>query len=114
MTAKGLKYVLSENLKEVIPQVDAIYSTRLQDEYDTSQESTSIDYTRFCFEEEHLALLRKNSVILHPFPRRDEISVKVDKDSRALYWKQARNGMWVRMALILKLFSRDHEAFNFA
>ncbi len=114
LTAKGIKYTLTDNFKDIIPVADAIYSTRLQDEYDVGFESTSIDYTQFCFKEEDLKLLGKNSVILHPFPRRNEIAVGVDKDPRALYWKQARNGMWVRMALILKLFNRQMEVYNFA
>ncbi len=114
LKTKNIKYTLTEDFQSVIPKADAIYSTRLQDEYDIEAESNAIDYTHFYFKEEYLSMLGKNSVILHPFPRRNEIAVAVDKDPRALYWKQARNGMWVRMALILKLFGRENEAFNFA
>lgn len=110
---KGIKYTITDDFKNVIPKVDAIYATRLQDEYDTEFESTSIDYTKFYFTEEYLKILGKNAVILHPLPRRNEISTAVDKDPRALYWKQARNGMWVRMALILKIFCRENEVYNF-
>jgi aspartate carbamoyltransferase catalytic subunit len=110
----GNKINLTESFKEIIPHVDAIYATRLQDEYDEKRESAAINYAQFIFKEEYLGLLKKNAVILHPFPRRNEIEVGVDKDPRALYWKQARNGMWVRMALILKIFGREHEVNNFA
>jgi aspartate carbamoyltransferase catalytic subunit len=111
---QGIKYTITEKFKEVIPLADAIYSTRLQDEHDIEHESSAINYDLFSFKEEYLKLLCKNAVILHPLPRRNEIEVGVDKDPRALYWKQARNGMWIRMALILKIFSRDEEVYNFA
>lgn len=114
LSAKNIKYTITDRFKEIIPQVDAIYSTRLQDEYDVSSESISVDYSAFCFKEEHLSIFGKNSVILHPLPRRNEIEIGVDNDPRALYWKQARNGMWIRMALILKVFGREAEAYNFA
>lgn len=110
---KRIKYTVTDDFKAAIPQVDAIYATRLQDEYDTELDS-AVDYTNFHFKEEYLKILGKNSVILHPLPRRNEIAIGVDKDPRALYWKQARNGMWIRMALILKLFCRENEIHNFA
>lgn len=102
-----VKYQQTEDFKAIIPKVDAIYSTRLQDEHDTDGESESVNYYDFAFERGDLKKLKKDAVILHPFPRRDEIDVAVDKDPRAAYWKQARNGMWIRIALILKLFGRD-------
>ncbi len=114
LKTKGMKYTLTENFKETIPNVDAIYSTRLQDEHDLEHESSSVNYDLFSFREEYLPLLGKNSVILHPLPRRNEIEVGVDNDPRAFYWKQARNGMWVRMALILKIFRRENEVLNFS
>lgn len=114
LKAKDIKYTLTEDFKGIIPKVDAIYSTRLQDEHDTQQESSYINYDLFSFKTEHLAILQKHAAILHPLPRRNEIEVGVDKDQRALYWEQARNGMWIRMALILKLFGRENEAYEFA
>lgn len=114
LKAKGAKYTITDKFKDVIPNVDAIYSTRLQDEHDVEQESGGINYDLFSFKEEHLALLKKDAAILHPLPRRNEIEIAVDKDPRALYWKQARNGMWIRMALILKIFRREIEVYNFS
>lgn len=113
LKAKGIKYTQTEDFKTIIPKVDAIYSTRLQDEYDTQHESTSINYDLFSFKTEHLQILGKNAAVLHPLPRRNEIEVGVDSDPRALYWQQARNGMWIRMALIVKLFARENEAYEF-
>jgi len=46
---------------------------------------------------------------MHPLPRRDEIPVKIDADKRAMYWRQARNGMWVRVTLIAKIFQKDKD-----
>lgn len=111
---KGIKYHITDNFQDVIPKVDAIYSTRLQDEHDIERESETINYDLFCLKEEHLKLLKKDAAILHPLPRRNEIAIGVDRDSRALYWKQARNGMWIRMALILHIFQRENEVYNFA
>jgi aspartate carbamoyltransferase catalytic subunit len=103
----------SENLEEVIPLVDAIYMTRIQDEYDQSGESKKIDYSRFHFSGKHLKLLKPNAIIMHPLPRRAEISTDVDQDRRAMYWRQVRNGMWVRVALIAKIFRADGEIMNY-
>jgi aspartate carbamoyltransferase catalytic subunit len=108
-----VKFTITDNFEKVIPQVDAIYSTRVQDEHDIGGESSAVDYSGFCFKHSHLSILQDHAVILHPFPRRDEIEVSVDKDPRALYWKQARNGMWARIALILKIFDRDGVAWQY-
>ena len=97
----------SENLEDVIPLVDAIYMTRIQDEYDRGGESKEIDYSKFHFTAKHLKFLKPNAIIMHPLPRRAEISTDVDQDHRAMYWRQVRNGMWVRVALIAKIFRAD-------
>ncbi len=102
-----VKYHITDNFEKVIGEVDAIYSTRLQDEHDKEGESKNVDYDRFAFKKKHLDILKQDAVILHPFPRRYEIEVSVDADPRAMYWQQARNGMWIRIALILKLFGRE-------
>ena len=94
-----------ENIEDVIPVADAIYMTRIQDEYDKEGESKSIDYSAFHFKHEHLKILKKDSIIMHPLPRRQEIDVKVDSDPRAKYWRQERNGMWTRVALIARIFN---------
>jgi aspartate carbamoyltransferase catalytic subunit len=103
----------SENLDEVIPLVDAIYMTRIQDEYDRGGESKKIDYSKFHLTAEHLKLLKPNAIIMHPLPRRAEISPEVDQDRRAMYWRQVRNGMWVRVALIAKIFLVDKEIMGY-
>jgi len=107
LSENGVKYTQTDDFEGVLQNADAVYSTRMQDEHDKNGESASVDYARFTLKESHLATMKEHAVILHPFPRRDEIEVAVDNNKRAAYWKQARNGMWVRIALILKLFGRD-------
>ena len=115
LAAKGIEYELNNNLRSVIPQADAIYMTRIQDEWDkTSGESASIDTSSFNFGLKELELLMSTAVILHPLPRRNEISTDVDSDPRAVYWRQMRNGMWIRAALIASIFDCDQDIQNYS
>jgi aspartate carbamoyltransferase catalytic subunit len=102
-----------ENFEDIIPLADAIYMTRIQDEYDQEGESEKIDYSKFHVTRDHLKLLKTNAIIMHPLPRRSEISPEVDQDRRAMYWRQVRNGMWVRVALIAKIFLADKEIMSY-
>lgn len=104
---QGVRYTTHDKLDDVISSVDAIYCTRLQDEYDAAGESAAIDYKNFYLRDDHIPRLSSHTVVMHPFPRRAEITTAFDRDPRALYWQQARNGMWVRAALILYLFQRE-------
>ena len=105
----GAAFECTDDFESVVPEADAIYMTRIQDEWDTNRESAGIDTSRFKFTAAHLARLRSDAILMHPLPRRDEIAVECDADPRAMYWRQVRNGMWVRAALILILFDRDVE-----
>lgn len=109
LDSAGMSYEITDNFEQVIPEVDAIYMTRIQDEWDTAHESQLIDTSRFHFRKEHLNVLQKDAIIMHPLPRRKEIDPSVDMDPRAMYWRQVRNGMWIRAALILVIFERDVE-----
>ena len=100
-------------MKDSLKYADAVYMTRIQDEYDINNESKNIDYSNFHLKKEHLKLMKKNCIIMHPLPRRAEISVEVDSDPRAMYWRQERNGMWIRTALIAYMFGIDEEIINF-
>jgi aspartate carbamoyltransferase catalytic subunit len=102
-----IEYEESQDFDKSIKQADVFYTTRIQDEYDTSGESKAIDYSKFYLKEEHLKFLKQNCVILHPLPRRGEISTEVDNDPRAWYWKQEVNGLWIRAALIAHTFEQD-------
>jgi aspartate carbamoyltransferase catalytic subunit len=99
-----IKFFETTNFEEVIPEADAIYMTRIQDEHDVSGESKNVDYSKYHFTNDHLKVLKKEAFIMHPLPRRQEVDVRVDEDPRARYWRQERNGMWTRVALIAKIF----------
>lgn len=110
---KGVSYEISDDLKSATKVADAVYMTRIQDEWDESKgESAKIDTSRFKFGAEELALLKPDGCILHPLPRRDEIATCCDHDPRAMYWRQMRNGMWIRAALIASVFGLEDEIMN--
>ncbi len=107
LSAAGVPYEICHDFEQIIPDVDAIYMTRIQDEWDVDNESSQLDTSKFHFTKEHLNILKDTAVIMHPLPRRREIDVAVDRDPRAVYWRQVRNGMWIRSALILSIFGLD-------
>ena len=94
------------SLKSVLSRADAIYMTRIQDEHDEQGKSQS-QYEEFCLGKEDLARMKPDAIIMHPLPRRGEIDVAVDRDPRAMYWRQERNGMWTRAALISVIFGSE-------
>lgn len=106
--------VETEELRKVLPEADAIYMTRIQDEHDSVVgESSGVDTSRFVLKSADMALMRHNAIVMHPFPRRDEIDVAIDTDPRAIYWRQERNGMWTRTALIAYIFDVHEEIMNY-
>ncbi len=105
---KNVNFVETEEFTDAIAVADAIYMTRVQDEYDVNGEVPPDNYERFYLRQQHLPLLKKDCVIMHPFPRRGELDVAIDADPRARYWRQERNGMWTRVALITKVLGVDH------
>jgi aspartate carbamoyltransferase catalytic subunit len=115
LTAARVRFSLSDDLASELPTADAVYMTRVQDEWDrTAGESAQIDLARFCLGTAEMALLPESSIVMHPLPRRKEIATEVDNDPRAMYWRQMRNGMWVRVALIARLFGQDEEIASYA
>jgi len=111
----NIPYLLeTEALQGVLSEADAIYVTRIQDEHDEiSGESGKIDISRFKLGPPDMAEIKSTAVIMHPFPRRDEIDVAIDSDPRAMYWRQERNGMWTRAALIAYIFDVHDEILNY-
>ncbi|QBG46332.1 aspartate carbamoyltransferase [Verrucomicrobia bacterium S94] len=105
----GTKYVVTEDFESVMPKADAIYMTRIQDEWDVDGEGSTTEASNYYIGAEHMDIIKDTTVILHPLPRRQEISTEIDNDPRAVYWRQMRNGMWIRAALILKTFGREDE-----
>ncbi len=108
LDARGVEFRLAEDFDVSLREADAVYMTRIQDEWDSvTGESRRINTGRFHFQPRHLDILKSRAVIMHPFPRRQEIDPVVDSDPRAVYWRQMRNGMWIRAALIADLFGCD-------
>jgi len=104
-----IRYRVTDDFKGAIPEADAIYMTRIQDEWDADDGGgkKKRDISDYSFTGRDLEHLKKDAVLLHPLPRRDEISTDVDGDPRAVYWRQMRNGMWIRAALIATIFERE-------
>jgi aspartate carbamoyltransferase catalytic subunit len=97
------------NFDQAVAEADAVYMTRIQDEHDReSSESAKIDISRFCFAEKHLKILKPQSIVMHPLPRRNELAATCDKDPRVMIWRQERNGMWVRTALLYTVLRGEH------
>ncbi|MGN0513096.1 MAG: aspartate carbamoyltransferase [Lachnospiraceae bacterium] len=103
LQASGSEYKEVETLEEVMPELDILYMTRVQKERFFNEE----DYVRmkdfYILDKAKMELAKDDMLVLHPLPRVNEISVEVDDDPRAVYFKQAQFGVYVRMALILTL-----------
>ena len=108
----NVPYYEYDDLKKVLPLVDAVYMTRIQDEHDINGESKNYDYTNFQLLEKDLTMLKDEAIIMHPLPRRHEIDIKVDSNHRAKYWRQERNGMWIRAAMLIKVFGLEDIVLN--
>ena len=103
LDANGIEYKEVNVLEDVLPELDLLYMTRVQRERFFNED----DYIRmkdcYILNKEKMALAKDDMLVLHPLPRVNEISVEVDDDPRAAYFKQAQYGMYIRMALILTL-----------
>jgi aspartate carbamoyltransferase catalytic subunit len=109
LTSRQAVFTVTDDFRKELPDADAVYMTRIQDEWDQAKgESARIDTSQFKFGKDELALLKPTAIVMHPLPRRDEISTEVDGDPRAMYWRQMRNGMWVRAALIAMTFGCEN------
>ncbi|MFZ1623559.1 MAG: aspartate carbamoyltransferase [Gammaproteobacteria bacterium] len=104
---QGVAFVEDLPLSQALPDLDAIYVTRMQSEWDTAGETGQVDYREYSITPENVGAMKPDAVIMHPLPRGPEIHPAVDDDPRAVYWRQERNGMWMRAAILLKLFQAD-------
>ncbi len=103
LEAKNIPYREVKKMKEVMPELDVLYMTRVQRERFFNEEDYIRLKDRYILDLEKIENAKEDLMILHPLPRVNEIAVEVDDDPRALYFEQAKNGMFVRMALIMKL-----------
>jgi aspartate carbamoyltransferase catalytic subunit len=79
----------------------------MQTEWDTAGESSNVELSRFSIGTPQLSALRPDAIIMHPLPRGREIDPAIDQDPRAMYWRQERNGMWMRVAVLIKIFGAE-------
>ena len=100
LTKNNVSFIETDSLEKVIGDIDILYMTRVQRERFFNEE----DYIRlkdsYILNKEKMALAKKDMMILHPLPRVNEIALELDEDPRAMYFKQAKYGMYVRMALL--------------
>lgn len=101
---KGVPYELFESVDKVIGDVDVIYQTRIDKE---RLHNKNIDLSIYNITPNVLRKMKENAIIMHPLPRSVEISREVDTDPRAAYFRQAENGLYVRMALITLLLDNE-------
>ena len=103
LESRGIEYKEVSTMEEAMPELDILYMTRVQRERFFNE----ADYIRlkdtYILTPDKLVPAKKDLCIMHPLPRVNEISVAVDDDPRAMYFTQAKNGMFIRMALILKM-----------
>ena len=102
---KGLSYIQTTDLESVLPDLDILYMTRVQKERFFNEEEYLRLKDSYVLTPEKLVNAKADLSIPHPLPRVNEITVAVDKDPRAAYWRQVANGKYIRMALILKLLN---------
>lgn len=103
LMANGVEFEEVTSLDEVMPKLDILYMTRVQKERFFNEEEYLRMKDYYILTKEKMALAREDMIVLHPLPRVNEISVEVDDDPRAAYFKQAQYGVYVRMALIMYL-----------
>ena len=103
LETRGIEYKEVTSMEEAMPELDVLYMTRVQKERFFNE----ADYIRlkdtYILTPDKLEPAKKDMIVMHPLPRVNEIAVSVDDDPRAAYFPQAKNGMFIRMALILKM-----------
>ena len=107
LSASGLDYKEVTSLDEVMDELDVLYMTRIQRERFASEEEYQAQKGCYILDHEKMLKAKSDLIVLHPLPRVDEIAIEVDDDSRAMYFEQAKYGMYVRMALILTILKKD-------
>ena len=106
LTKHEIAFEECDELLAVAHDVDVVYTTRVQREYFDDLTEYQATQSKYVLSDAVMAELKKESIILHPLPRNDEIPYKVDNDPRAHYFKQVENGLYVRMALLELLLTR--------
>ncbi|MBO7395892.1 MAG: aspartate carbamoyltransferase [Ruminococcus sp.] len=103
--ANGSTYEEVHTLEEAIGKLDVLYMTRIQQERFDSEEEYLAQKNTYVLDKKKMQLARQDMIVMHPLPRVDEITVEVDEDPRAMYFTQAKYGVFARMALIMMILS---------
>lgn len=101
---RNVSYELADSTKNIVQKLDVVYQTRIDK---TRLEGKNIDLTQYNIDASVLQLMKYDAIIMHPLPRSVEINPEVDKDPRAAYFRQTKNGLFVRMALLTMLFDEN-------
>lgn len=109
LEANHIEYKEVEKLEDVMPELDILYMTRVQKERFFSEDEYLRMKDFYILDKAKMEIAKSDMYVLHPLPRVNEISVEVDDDPRAAYFRQAQYGVYVRMALILTLLGLDKE-----
>lgn len=101
LSRHGVCWEALETLEDILPHVDCVYMTRIQKERFAAVGGFEQARDLYRLNAANMRQLPQKSIVMHPLPRVQEIATEVDADPRAMYFEQARNGLWVRMALLL-------------
>jgi len=104
LNKKRIQFEETESLDIALKRADIIYQTRIQKERFKTESDYSRYFGRYILNQKSLKLVKKNAQIMHPLPRINEITPQVDSDQRAIYFEQAQNGVYTRMAILMFLF----------
>ena len=106
---KEIPYTVTTSLEEAMPKLDVLYMTRIQRERFSDPDAYARLKNSYILDTDKMKLAKEHMCVLHPLPRVNEISVAVDDDPRAAYFRQALNGKYMRMALILMLLKEAEQ-----
>jgi len=107
LTKNNIEWMEEDSLNKILPLVDCVYMTRIQKERFHDPEEYENAAGKYILDVENIKLMKEKSIIMHPLPRVDEISPKIDNDPRAKYFQQAKNGLYIRMALLYLLLGNE-------
>ena len=104
----NIEHEKTDDLDKVLPEMDAVYLMRMQDEYGTTSQELRRQYGEYSLTTDRVHKMKPKAGILHPLPRRAELPIEIDTDPRALYWEAVNRGKFIRIALLLHMFGKDN------
>ncbi len=104
---QSINFTETEDLKSALTKADVIYQTRIQKERFASLKEYKKYFGKYIIDAKLMSVAGENAILLHPLPRVNEITADVDDDPRAIYFEEAKNGVFIRMALLLSIFDKS-------